>query len=53
MDNIDSRKLGKLYLYKGFMSQPQKTEEIGSFGHMVLVLESSIEERDHSISLLD
>lgn len=35
---IESTKLLKMYLNKGFMFSPQETAELGSFGHVVLAL---------------
>ena len=38
---------------KEAMFQPQQAAELGSFGHMVLALESRVEERDYGTSLHD
>lgn len=38
-----------MYLNKGAMSQPQQVAEHGSFGHMILDLELSIEETGYEI----
>jgi hypothetical protein len=35
------------------MFQPQQAKEFGSFGHVVLALESMTEERNYEISLND
>ena len=43
-ETIKNRKLMKTYLNEGIMFQPQQVEELGSFSHMVLALESRIEE---------
>jgi hypothetical protein len=44
-------KLVKMELNKEAMLQPQQAAELGSFGHVVLSLESRIEERGYGISL--
>lgn len=40
---MENRKVVKMYLDEGAMFQPQKVAELGSFGHMVLALESRVE----------
>lgn len=47
---IENRKLVKMKL-NGTMFQPEQAAGLGSFIHMVLALESRIEERDYGISL--
>ena len=43
--NHQNQKVVKMYLKKGVMFQPQQAAELGGFGHIVLALESRIEQR--------
>jgi hypothetical protein len=45
MKAINNRKLAQMCLNKEGMFQSHQAEELGSFGHMVLVLESRIQVR--------
>jgi hypothetical protein len=49
-ETIEKRKLMKMYLNGKAKFQPQPAAELGSFGHMVLALESRIQERGYRIS---
>lgn len=40
---MENRKLVKMYLNEGAMFQPKQVAEPGSFGYMVLALESRVE----------
>ena len=51
-ETIKTRKLVKMELSKGPCSSPQQAAELGSFSHVVLALESRMEERDYRVSSL-
>ena len=48
---MENRKLEKMGLNEGAMFQPQQEAEVGSFGRVVLALESKTEERGYGLSL--
>lgn len=50
-ENSENRKLEKMHFHEGTKFQPQQAVDIGSFGHIVLVLEWKIEERGYEISI--
>ena len=50
---FENRKLVKMYLNEEAMFQSHQAAELGSFSHVVVALESKIQERDYGISLCD
>ena len=48
---IKNKMLMKIYFNKKVTFQPQQEAELGSSGHMVLVLEARIHERSYGLTL--